>query len=68
MLSANFKPKRTAAASCGGFLATARLSCVNIYLFILMFSLRTKRVLNYGADCERVGLQAFIEAFMRWTI
>jgi len=28
MLSANFKPKRTAAAS-RGFLATARLSCKN---------------------------------------
>jgi len=28
MLSANFKPKRTAAAS-RGFLATARLSCSN---------------------------------------
>ena len=29
MLSANFKPKRTAAAS-RGFLATARLSCTNV--------------------------------------
>jgi len=28
MLSANFKPKRTAVAS-RGFLATARLSCLN---------------------------------------
>jgi len=33
MLWANFKPKRTAAAS-RGFLATARLSCFNIELFV----------------------------------
>ena len=42
MLSANFKPKGTAAAS-RGFLATARLSCLNckyVHLFATRDQLR----------------------------
>jgi len=61
MLSANFKPKRTAAASCC-FLATARLSCIIIYVCSFDVASWSKRVryrdfkFQLRKNCEIIGI------------
>jgi len=51
MLWANFKPKRIAAAS-RGFLATARLSCIMMYLHEICLLVRRHRWKNDSVYCD----------------
>jgi len=55
MLSANFKPKRTAAAS-RGFVATARLSCFN----------RVNRAISYFNRALKIDSSNFITFYYKF--